>query len=168
MPAAVLLAACAVAGLVASRHVAMQYILPPSNLPSHFTGRRVTERHADLREHNTVQRRCAPVESPDSVYWGKFGMREVVPSIAILVTLVLFATTFDLTQTDAKTSRVMHSIPLTGATEGVRKAIDSITPVHAQRVREQQQALVTGTALTVPFAVASLTSTGAIPRAEDP
>lgn len=91
---------------------------------------------------------------------------QVVPPLSIFCALLLGYLCMSPLE-GTRSNRMVHNIPLTNAPPAVRKAIDSITPNRMQKTREEQQTLVTSSALVTPFVIASLATNGALPRPAD-
>merc|ERR1712232_1027608 len=148
----------------------MQYMLTTgtTSRSSQLVRGRSATRGSETRQQDKIQRGCAAEGgSIGDTYWGTFTPKEVVPPLAILVTIILAVTSGgDATET-ARAARIVHSLPFTGTVASVRKSIEFVMPNQAQRYREGQQALITSAGLVTPVAVASLTSIGAVPTPKD-
>merc|ERR1711924_139705 len=97
-------------------------------------------------------------EKPASGEWGTFTLKEVVPVVSILATLLIVLMSFNPFELRGST-KLTSTLPLTGAPPSVRKSIEHVLPNVANRERESQQTLVLSAALVVPLLVSSLIST---------
>lgn len=159
----------ALAAVLVIRSSTMQYMLTSGGSSATSTqmvsGRSMSMRGA-RRSQDKIGMNCegagGSAKGPEGL-WGTYTLRQVVPTVAIVVTLALAFCSFSPVESQ-QNARVMHSIPLTGAPAGIRKSIERLIPTEVQRSKEQQQALITGLGLIVPFAVGALQDQGAIPK----
>lgn len=161
----VLAAIYGLATVIVLKHVALQYV---SGVSASTDVRSAASQILAHQRPMKTQRNCAATddipevqEPPDLGYGPTVSGKEVLPALAIVGTLLMYYST--LNPGDIRHStRSAGTVPLKRSFDQLAIQLDKILPHRAQKVREQQQDLVTSIALVAPIAAGVLTKSGAL------